>query len=71
MNRNNDNDLAEALKVRDELRTALGDAGMTLPSLAVDLIAYVRETPLPLLELGRCDLATARLLTKALRGWAR
>ncbi|MEV5610344.1 hypothetical protein [Streptomyces sp. NPDC052225] len=66
-----DHDLDEALKVRDELRTALEGAGMTFPSLAVDLVAYVRETPLPLLELGRCDLSTARLLAKALRGWAR
>ncbi len=52
--------LREAEEVRDELGTALRGAGIVLPSLSVDALAYGAERPDPLVELGRCNLATAR-----------
>lgn len=59
--------LKEAEDVRDELWAALHAAGVTLPSLCVEPAAYADAWPRPLLELGRCNLSTARLLTAALR----
>lgn len=52
------NTMEEAEAARDELKAALGRAGITLPSLYVDPIA-------PLIELGRCNVATARQLAAA------
>ncbi|WP_255954640.1 hypothetical protein [Streptomyces odontomachi] len=37
-----------------------------LPSLAVDPLTYAESHPRPLLDLGRCNLTTARRLTEAL-----
>lgn len=51
----------------DELRRALRGAGVTLPSLRVDLVSYAGEaSDPPLVELGRCTPATALRLAAAL-----
>ncbi|WP_255955986.1 hypothetical protein [Streptomyces odontomachi] len=60
--------IEEAERVRDELRAALHAAGIVLPSLQVDAAAYADEYPRPLVELGRCNMQTARRLTVALTG---
>lgn len=55
-----------------ELQDALTAAGVVLPSLGIDLVACTRPVaPHPLVELGSCNLATARALTAALRRAAR
>jgi hypothetical protein len=59
--------LREAEQVRDELSEALQAAGITLPSLGVEPVSYADEQPLPLVELGRCNLMTARQIAAALR----
>lgn len=53
----------------NELRTALTEAGLTLPSLGIDpvTLAAQDEEP-PLIALGRCTAETARALASALRG---
>lgn len=56
----------EAEQVRDELCAALHGAGITLPSLGIDPVAYTEDKPRPLVELGRCNIQTARKLTAAL-----
>ncbi|WP_307792494.1 hypothetical protein [Streptomyces verrucosisporus] len=59
--------LGVAEEAVDELRKALLGAGVTLPSLRVDLVSYAGETTdPPLVELGRCTPATARRLAAAL-----
>ncbi|MFF4328066.1 hypothetical protein ACGFY6_19140 [Streptomyces sp. NPDC048387] len=57
----------EALECLDRLRDALDRHGITLPSLDLHLLSYAGSyaTP-PLISLGNCNLATARLLTDAL-----
>jgi hypothetical protein len=57
----------EAEDTVDELRAALLVAGITLPSLGLDPGSLARETPCPLVELGRCSVETARRLAEALR----
>ncbi|MFM9368287.1 hypothetical protein [Streptomyces sp. Da 82-17] len=52
---------------RDELREALKSAGVKLPSLGLDIASCVGAAPLALIELGRCNIATARALAAALR----
>ncbi|MDQ8704563.1 hypothetical protein RCO28_19010 [Streptomyces sp. LHD-70] len=59
--------LKEAEAARVELGAALAAAGVTLPSLGVDLVAYSHQRPYALVELGRCNVATARALAAALR----
>jgi hypothetical protein len=59
--------LGEAEAVRDELRDALARAGITLPSLCVEAASYADEKPRPLLDLGRCNVLTARRIAAALR----
>lgn len=61
------NRLKEAEAVRKELDKALNAVGVILPSLRVDPLAYADEHPRPLVELGRCNLMTARKITAALR----
>jgi hypothetical protein len=51
----------------DQLRAALADHGITLPSLGVDLPAFACEYAWPLVALGNCNLATAHKLTAVLR----
>jgi hypothetical protein len=50
-----------------ELRAELGGAGVVLPSLRVDPVSCAAQDAQPLVELGRCNLTTARLLVAALR----
>ncbi|MEV0633766.1 hypothetical protein AB0I77_02055 [Streptomyces sp. NPDC050619] len=57
----------EAEETLKELRAALLMAGITLPSLGLDPVSLARETPCPLVELGRCSVETARRLAAALR----
>lgn len=60
--------IRDAESTRDELRDALGAVGVVLPSLGLDAASLARDVPRPLVELGRCNLSTARQLTAALRG---
>ncbi|MER5973927.1 hypothetical protein ABT112_30155 [Streptomyces sp. NPDC002055] len=50
-----------------ELRAELGEAGVVLPSLRVDPVSWAAQDVPPLVDLGRCNLATARQLVAALR----
>ncbi|GGV57806.1 hypothetical protein GCM10010294_04790 [Streptomyces griseoloalbus] len=50
----------EAEEVVKELRAALAEAGISLPSLGLDPVSLAREAPCPLVELGRCSVETAR-----------
>ncbi|GHJ36683.1 hypothetical protein Sm713_22920 [Streptomyces sp. TS71-3] len=59
--------LQDAETVRDELDTALRSRGVTLPSLCVEALAYAdRDGRRPLIQLGRCNLETARKLSAVL-----
>jgi hypothetical protein len=60
----------EAEDVVRDLREALRNVGIVLPSLRVDLVGYCNETPRHLIELGRCNVATARTIVKVLKGKA-
>ncbi|WP_330239817.1 hypothetical protein [Streptomyces sp. NBC_00525] len=66
-NRAADEKVAEAERARDELREALGAAGLKLPSLGIDAISCAGPNPLALIDLGRCNIDTARALAVALR----
>ncbi|MFF2813576.1 hypothetical protein ACFVT2_41720 [Streptomyces sp. NPDC058000] len=57
---------AEVESVITELRDALARAGIILPSLGLDLVSYAHRTMPPLVELGRCNMDTARRLAKVL-----
>lgn len=59
--------LKQAEDARDELDAALTAAGIVLPSLDVDLIAYTDRRRFALVDLGRCNVTTARALAAALR----
>jgi hypothetical protein len=59
--------IKEAETVRDELCVVLHRAGVVLPSLRVEPAAYADEKPRPLVELGRCNLQTARKLIAVLQ----
>ncbi|MFB7463630.1 hypothetical protein ACFCZ1_08990 [Streptomyces sp. NPDC056224] len=56
-----------AIEALAELRAALAAHGITLPSLDLHLPSYAssHRTP-PLITLGNCNPATARLLAAAL-----
>jgi hypothetical protein len=62
---------AEKLKAAEQvcadLNTALQAMGITLPSLWVEPIGYADRNPAPLIELGRCNLETARKLIAVLQ----
>lgn len=58
--------LKEAERAHAELCAALRNAGVVLPSVRLDPMAYAEETPRPLIDLGRCNVPTARALTAAL-----
>ena len=60
------NQIDEAEAVCDELAAVLHRAGIVLPSLSVDPMSYTCQRPLPLVELGRCNLETAHRLIAAL-----
>ncbi|BDH09582.1 MULTISPECIES: hypothetical protein [Streptomyces] len=51
----------------EELRTALKDNGITLPSLGVDLPGFAGVYGVSLVALGNCNAATARRLAEVLR----
>lgn len=57
----------EAEEIVKELRTALKNAGITLPTLRLDAASVAREVPRPLIELGRCNVETAARIVAALR----
>ena len=57
---------SEAQGVRDELAEALLAHGITLFSLRVDPVEHGGHSQVPLIDLGRCKLATARRLTALL-----
>ncbi|MFD9970996.1 hypothetical protein [Streptomyces sp. NPDC059017] len=51
-----------------ELRAALADHGIALPSFGIDLPSFAARGPSrPLIALGNCNLTTARALVAALR----
>ncbi|MFD7863425.1 hypothetical protein [Streptomyces sp. NPDC057682] len=62
-----DNTLRNAERVRDELRDALTAAGVKLPSLGLDIASCAGPVPVPLVDLGRCNVETARALAAAVR----
>lgn len=49
-----------------ELSAALRRAGIVLPSLRVEVLAYGDKMPRPLIELGCCNLDTAHKLADVL-----
>ncbi|MFI1359571.1 hypothetical protein ACH4TV_39245 [Streptomyces sp. NPDC020898] len=56
----------------EELRDALREHGITLPSLRIDLPSFAGSyrPPMGLVELGGCNTATARKLAAVLRNAA-
>ncbi|WP_067486585.1 hypothetical protein [Actinomadura hibisca] len=56
---------AESRAALDELRAALDAAGIALPSLGLDAAATIGPTVL--VDLGRCNPATARRLAAVIR----
>ncbi|WP_019055397.1 hypothetical protein [Streptomyces prunicolor] len=57
----------DAERARDELRDALKAAGVQLPSLGLDAASCAGPAPLALIDLGRCNVKTARALAAALQ----
>lgn len=57
----------EAEVACEELAGALKAAGITLPSLCVDVASYRYEQPRALIELGRCNLDTTHKLIAVLK----
>ncbi|MFI8852138.1 hypothetical protein [Streptomyces sp. 891-h] len=53
-----------------ELKDALTAAGVKLPSLSIEAVSYAGWCTPALIELGRCNVATARALAAALRSGA-
>ncbi|MEU1021531.1 MULTISPECIES: hypothetical protein [unclassified Streptomyces] len=51
-----------------QLKAALGEVGVTLPSLRMDPLSAADKGALPLVELGRCNLDTALRLVAVLEG---
>ncbi|MFV2118386.1 hypothetical protein ACE14D_08045 [Streptomyces sp. Act-28] len=63
--------IREAEEACGELRAALSEAGVVLPSLGLDCVTLAADPPRPLVELGRCAPGTARRLAEALSGAGR
>lgn len=59
--------LEDAEAACEELMAALAKVGVTLPSLGLDPLPYGGEFSFALVELGRCNVPTARALAAALR----
>ncbi|MDK0519998.1 hypothetical protein [Streptomyces sp. ML-6] len=57
----------DAERARDELRDVLRVAGVKLPSLSLDAVSCAGTAPGVLVDLGRCNVETARALAVALR----
>ncbi|MEU0159275.1 hypothetical protein ABZ154_10645 [Streptomyces sp. NPDC006261] len=49
-----------------QLREGLAGLGVTLPSLRVDPVSCAGNEPAPLIDLGRCNIATAVRLYEVL-----
>lgn len=49
------------------LRAGLGVVGVVLPSLRIDPVSSAGNEPTPLIDLGRCNLDTARRLIAVLQ----
>jgi len=62
--------ISSAEAAHDELKEALAAAGVRLPSLSVDVVSYAGWASPALIELGCCNVATARALAAALRSGA-
>lgn len=60
--------LQDAEAVVAELRGALAHIGVTLPSLGIDPLSYDGRDTRVLVELGRCNVETARRMAAALPG---
>jgi hypothetical protein len=58
--------IEEVEEAVNTLRVALERSGITLPSLRLEVGSYARDTPCPLVELGRCNIDTVRRLTAVL-----
>ncbi len=52
----------------ERLRAGLAAVGITLPSLRIEPVSSAGHEPAPLIDLGRCNLATARRLVAVLEG---
>lgn len=63
--------MRQAEGVTAELDHALRAVGITLPSLGVDPVSCASGHMAPLVELGRCNLDTARRLAGVLADHAR
>ena len=50
-----------------ELRAALAEAGIALPSPGPDPVSPARKVPCPLVEPGRCSVETARRIAAVVR----
>ncbi|MHC0429658.1 hypothetical protein ACX6XY_05630 [Streptomyces sp. O3] len=61
-----DDDIDTAERALRELRAALAGAGVTLPSLRIDLASCARDVPTPQLDLGRCTVRDALRLAAVL-----
>ncbi|MFF1546957.1 hypothetical protein [Streptomyces sp. NPDC058291] len=55
----------------EQLRAALHEAGIILPSLRIDPVSGAHGDPYALVDLGRCNLRVASRLAAALRGTGR
>ncbi|MFJ6935268.1 hypothetical protein [Streptomyces sp. NPDC101132] len=51
-----------------ELKEGLEGVGITLPSVRLDPVSSAGNYPRPLIDLGRCNPATARELAAVLKG---
>ncbi|MCP3822037.1 hypothetical protein NLX86_29320 [Streptomyces sp. A3M-1-3] len=58
----------EAEEATEQLRAGLAAVGVTLPSLRIEPVSSAGHEPAPLIDLGRCNLATARRLAAVLEG---
>ncbi len=58
--------VGDAERACEELRDALRAVGVTLPSLGLDAASCAGSAPLALIDLGRCNVSTARALARAL-----
>ncbi|MFI9047975.1 hypothetical protein [Streptomyces sp. NPDC053427] len=56
----------DAEEIVAELDLALRAVGVNLPSLGVDPVSELSRAMRPLIELGRCNLGTARRLVEVL-----
>ncbi|MFC8274786.1 hypothetical protein ACFUJR_20080 [Streptomyces sp. NPDC057271] len=60
-------EIRDARAARDELRAALAEVDVRLPSLGIDLVSLASPHLTLLVDLGRCRPDVARRLAEALR----